>query len=263
MTRPTYYDILGVDRAASPAEITRKYNEAVRRIDAAHTHSSVFAQLVSEAYGVLHDQSKRRWYDATTVRAQTSTVAAPTRPQADVSRSASVSDAVASNSADASAIADRDAPGRSTATPQGTPADPWLVIGWWAYGCAIGVLLAVAASITTVNNTMDGDEMISANALGYLVLVGATGAVAALVGALCRTDTLRLQLGSSVLALGFWGSLLVVAAITDRAPWFFLGAIYVSLLVVGSFIIAWRRHHARTTAPGWVPYTPRVAHKRN
>ena len=236
MTRPTYYDILGVDRAASPAEITRKYNEAVRRIDAAHTNSSVFAQLVSEAYDVLHDQSKRRWYDATTVRAQTSNFAAPAQPQAETSR---------------------------TATSQTTPADPWLVIGWWAYGCAIGVLLAVAASITTVNNTMDGDEMISANALGYLVLVGATGAIAALVGALCRTDTLRLQLGSSVLALGFWGSLLVVAAITDRAPWFFLGAIYVSLLVVGSFMIAWRRHHARTTAPGWVPYTPRVEHKRN
>jgi hypothetical protein len=262
MTRPTYYDILGVDRAASPAEITRKYNEAVRRIDAASTHSSVFAELVSEAYGVLHDQSKRRWYDATTVRAQSGDLATPATPLTEVSRSASVSDTVASNSAVAS-IADRDAPGRSTATSHGTPADPWLVIGWWAYGCAIGVLLAVAASITTVNSTMDGDEMISSNDLGYLVLVGATGAIAALVGALCRTDTLRLQLGSSVLAIGFWGSLLVVAAITDRAPWFFLGAIYVSLLVVGSFIIAWRRHHARTTAPGWVPYTPRVARKHN
>jgi hypothetical protein len=250
MTRPTYYDILGVDRTASPAEITRKYNEAVRRIDAAHTDSSVFAHLVGEAYSVLHDQSKRRWYDATTGNIITgqSTPALSALGQ---------STSALSTSAQSTS-------GQQTA-PQTTarPADPWLVVGWWAYGAAIGVLLAVAASITTVNSTMDGDEMISATDLGYLVLIAATGAIAALVGALCRTDTLRLQLGSSVLALGFWGSLLTVAAISDRAPWFFLGAIYVSLLVVGSFMIAWRRHHARTTAPGWAPYTPRAPKKRD
>jgi hypothetical protein len=240
MTRPTYYDILGVDRAASPAEITRKYNEAVRRIDAAHTDSSAFAHLVGEAYSVLHDQSKRRWYDATTVRAHT-----------------------ADESGASSAFTEA-SPGQTPAAQStARAADPWLVVGWWAYGAAIGVLLAVAASITTVNSTMDGDEMISSTDLGYLVLIAATGAIAALVGALCRTDTLRLQLGSSVLALGFWGSLLTVAAISDRAPWFFLGAIYVSLLVVGSFMIAWRRHHARTSAPGWVPYTPRAPKKRD
>ena len=231
MTRPTYYDILGVDRAASPAEITRKYNEAVRRIDAAHTDSSVFAHLVGEAYSVLHDQSKRRWYDATEGRAHTSDSASPSR-------------------------------GRDEVTEKRT-ADPWLVIGWWAYGAALGVLLAVAASGTTIPDTMDGDEMISADAIGYLVLIGALGAIAALVGALCRTDTLRLQLGSAVLALGFWGGLLTVVAVSDRAPWFFLGAIYVSLLVVGSFLIAWRRHQARISAPGYTPYTPRVTHKHH
>lgn len=259
MTRPTYYDILGVDRAASPAEITRKYNEAVRRINAAHTDSGVFAQLVSEAYGVLHDQSKRRWYDATTVRGQMSDPAAAPLPSAGGRVPTGAPPVV-----ERSTHGVRDVSGRSSASPTSTHSpDPWLVIGWWAYGAALGVLLAVAASGATIPNTMDGDEMISADAIGYLVLIGALGAIAALVGALCRTDTLRLQMGSAVLALGFWGGLLTVVAVSDRAPWFFLGALYVSLLVVGSFLIAWRRHHARINAPGYTPYTPRVTQKHN
>jgi hypothetical protein len=263
MTRPTYYDILGVDRAASPAEITRKYNEAVRRIDAAHTNSSVFAHLVTEAYAVLHDQTKRRWYDTTESR-RTAEFADPLRvphsamqslaPSATAPANANVS---VNGSASHSVVPDDAA----AATTHG--ADPWLVVGWWAYGASIGVLLAVAASVSSLTGTMDGDEMIRPDALGYLVLIGALGALAALVGAMCRTDTLRLQIGSSVIAIGFWGGLLSVVAVSDRAPWFWLGVIYVLLLVVGSFLIAWRRHHERINAPGWVPYTPRVTASRD
>ncbi|HEX3310205.1 MAG TPA: DnaJ domain-containing protein, partial [Streptosporangiaceae bacterium] len=60
-----YYVILGVERSAGAAELRRAYRTLALRFhpDRAGIQSTEVFQRISEAYGVLSDQAKRKQYD--------------------------------------------------------------------------------------------------------------------------------------------------------------------------------------------------------
>ena len=71
-TEPTHYDVLGVDRTASPAEVRKAYLQLARahHPDFHTTASDAFRlaneremQRINEAWAVLSDADRRRTYD--------------------------------------------------------------------------------------------------------------------------------------------------------------------------------------------------------
>ena len=65
MSKPTHYDVLGVPRDASPAEIHRAYRRLARRChpDVAPDADPLAFQSVRDAYELLSDDVRRRAYD--------------------------------------------------------------------------------------------------------------------------------------------------------------------------------------------------------
>lgn len=99
-TSRNYYEVLGVPRNASLAQIKRRYKQLVRKYhpDVATTDKATAHRLfiqINEAYEVLSDPSKRRAYDATLEKRTTSI---GSQSSAGVSNSSSTSSAYRSPS---------------------------------------------------------------------------------------------------------------------------------------------------------------------
>lgn len=79
-TQRNYYEILGLSRSASTAEIKKRYRELVRKFHPDVVADKAFGEKafvqITEAYKTLVDPGKRRAYDATLVD-----VTQPSRPQ--------------------------------------------------------------------------------------------------------------------------------------------------------------------------------------
>ena len=83
-----YYDILGLPRSASAAEIKKRYRQLARKyhpdvLQDRGQSSSVFIEI-NEAYRTLSDPAKRRAYDATLPPEPVA--GAPTTPSSSCSR---------------------------------------------------------------------------------------------------------------------------------------------------------------------------------
>lgn len=275
MTRPTYYDILGVGRTASQAEISRVYKRAINRFEAGCPQStaSTFAAIVHQAYQVLDDPERRRLYDAELLspdRAPTTgltspsvatasgtttasfpapsvpsvttpsarSVATPNVTPAAVPLSTDVAPAPASAAVPAAASL---APStHSTAPGTGMIPDRWAFLGWWAFSAAL--LLLTAAVVMAAS---DDPLMADVNAAAVL---GGGGAVAAfaVAGALRKTGSLRVQ---RVVVLGcalLLSVLLVVFALATDDGLYLWPAVYLWLLAGGTLLVAWRRALNRT-----------------
>ena len=66
MIRPSFYEILGIDKFASQDEIKNAYRKSVKKYhpDANDTeNAALFFRMVKEAYDVLSDEEKRSEYD--------------------------------------------------------------------------------------------------------------------------------------------------------------------------------------------------------
>lgn len=68
MDERTHYDVLGVVRTASTAEIQTAYRAAARRLHPDAGGSAAAMQRVNEAWHVLRDPSRRTAYDDTLTR---------------------------------------------------------------------------------------------------------------------------------------------------------------------------------------------------
>ena len=271
MTRPTYYDILGVGRTASQAEISRVYKRAINRFEAGCPQStaSTFAAIVHQAYQVLDDPERRRLYDAEllspdrvpttgltspSVATTTASFTTPSIPNVTTTSARSVatpnvtpaavppSTDVASAPASAAVpVAASLAPSTHSSAPgTGMIPDRWAFLGWWAFSAAL--LLLTAAVVMAAS---DDPLMADVNAAAVL---GGGGAVAAfaVAGALRKTGSLRVQ---RVVVLGFallLSVLLVVFALATDDGLYLWPAVYLWLLAGGTLLVAWRRALNRT-----------------
>ena len=271
MTRPTYYDILGVGRTASQAEISRVYKRAINRFEAGCPQStaSTFAAIVHQAYQVLDDPERRRLYDAEllspdrvpttgltspSVATTTASFTTPSIPNVTTTSARSVatpnvtpaavppSTDVASAPASAAVpVAVSLAPSTHSSAPgTGMIPDRWAFLGWWAFSAAL--LLLTAAVVMAAS---DDPLMADVNAAAVL---GGGGAVAAfaVAGALRKTGSLRVQ---RVVVLGFallLSVLLGVFALATDDGLYLWPAVYLWLLAGGTLLVAWRRALNRT-----------------
>lgn len=219
MTRPPYYEILGVAATASAEQISRSYKRAIRRFefDCTEATTSVFAPMIREAYDVLHDEGKRRDYDR---------------------GNGSIGDAPAPSQLP-SGVADTQPAGGPDSTAQ---PDNWLFIGWWAYFTAVAFLATAGVAGVSGTPVIPGVDRLA------LVGVGLAAAGIALGGALVVTRTLRTQGGIAgavvVVATVVFGTTLVGEA--DLR--FLLPILFVWFLAGGSLIVAWRRHARRSVS---------------
>ena len=271
MTRPTYYDILGVGRTASQAEISRVYKRAINRFEAGCPQStaSTFAAIVHQAYQVLDDPERRRLYDAEllspdrvpttgltspSVATTTASFTTPSIPNVTTTSARSVATpnvtpaAVPPSTDVASAPACAAVPAAASLAPSthssapgtGMIPDRWAFLGWWAFSAAL--LLLTAAVVMAAS---DDPLMADVNAAAVL---GGGGAVAAfaVAGALRKTGSLRVQ---RVVVLGFallLSVLLVVFALATDDGLYLWPAVYLWLLAGGTLLVAWRRALNRT-----------------
>ena len=271
MTRPTYYDILGVGRTASQAEISRVYKRAINRFEAGCPQStaSTFAAIVHQAYQVLDDPERRRLYDAEllspdrvpttgltspSVATTTASFTTPSIPNVTTTSARSVAtpnvtpaavppstDVASAPACAAVPVAASLAPSTHSSAPgTGMIPDRWAFLGWWAFSAAL--LLLTAAVVMAAS---DDPLMADVNAAAVL---GGGGAVAAfaVAGALRKTGSLRVQ---RVVVLGFallLSVLLVVFALATDDGLYLWPAVYLWLLAGGTLLVAWRRALNRT-----------------
>ncbi|TDC48071.1 J domain-containing protein, partial [Actinomadura sp. KC345] len=62
--QPDYYEILGVERSATPEDITRAYRRTMRAVHPDTNGNSGLFRLVRTAYETLKDPAARAAYDA-------------------------------------------------------------------------------------------------------------------------------------------------------------------------------------------------------
>ena len=77
-----YYDVLGVDEAASKSEIDRQYKRKAARHHPDLGGSEEDMKSLNEAYGVLKDRESRKAYDASRQRPRETSYVAVSAPSA-------------------------------------------------------------------------------------------------------------------------------------------------------------------------------------